>query len=376
MMQRSLHKIVRGNRLFGTAIKHSAFGVPKNVLAVEQTNVDASKIGANEVILKFLASPINPSDLNMVEGVYGVKPKLPAVGGNEGVAVVTSVGSDVKKFAVGDWAIPFRAGFGCWRTEAIASEDELLKVGNDIPAAYAATLAINPSTAFRLLRDFETLKAGDVIMQNGANSMVGLAVIQMAKLMGVKTINIVRSDRPNVDDTLSLLSTLGGDVNILDCQLNTPFLKEILAELPPCKLALNCVGGESTTDMARCLAPGGTLVTYGGMSKRTLTLPTELVVYNQLKVKGFWIATSDEERGIAAKQAMINEIVNMIRKRQLAFFFEMHDFDDFDYALERSGTPFLLRKIVLDLDFPDRLALHDQKMLEKRHYFKFETYAV
>jgi mitochondrial enoyl-[acyl-carrier protein] reductase / trans-2-enoyl-CoA reductase len=375
-MQRSLHKIIKGNRLFGTAIKHSAFGVPKNVLTVEETDIDASKIGGNEVALKFLASPINPSDLNMVEGVYGIKPKLPAVGGNEGVAVVTSIGAGVKKFEVGDWVIPFRAGFGCWRTEAIAAEGELIKVAKVIPRAYAATLAINPSTAYRLLRDFETLKAGDVIMQNGANSMVGLAVIQMAKVIGVKTINIVRSDRPHVDDTLSLLSTLGGDINIVDTQLNTPFLKEILAELPPCKLAFNCVGGDSTTDMARCLAPGGTLVTYGGMSKRTLTLPTELVVYNQLKVKGFWIATSDEERGIEAKQEMINDIVNMIRMKQLAFFYEMHDFDDFDYALEKSTEPFLLRKIVLDLDHPDRLAEHDKRMMKRRHYFKFETHAV
>lgn len=46
-----------------------------------------------------------------------------------------------------------------------------------------------------MLRDFEKLKPGDVIIQNGANSMVGLSVIQMAREMGVKTINIVRSDR-------------------------------------------------------------------------------------------------------------------------------------------------------------------------------------
>ena len=69
------------------------------------------------------------------------------------------------------------------------------KVPNDIPAAYAATIAVNPCTAYRMLRDFVSLKPGDVIMQNGANSMVGLAVIQMAREMGVKTINIIRSDR-------------------------------------------------------------------------------------------------------------------------------------------------------------------------------------
>lgn len=372
-MQRSLCKISFGKRLFGTAMKHSVFGNPLTVLASEQINVATDKIKGNEVVLKFLGAPINPSDLNMVEGVYGTTPKLPAVGGNEGVAVVTSVGADVKKLAIGDWVIPFSSGFGCWRTEAVAREDELIKVANDIPFPYAATLAINPSTAYRLLRDFEQLSPGDVIIQNGANSMVGLAVIQMARNMGVKTINIVRSDRPRADLTLQLLSNLGGDVNILDCQLNAPFLRDILAELPPCKLAFNCVGGETTTEMARCLAPGGTLVTYGGMSRRTLTLPAELLTYKQLKVKGFWIAASDEERGIEAKQEMINEIVDMIRQKQLAFFYEVHDFDDFNHALERCLTPFLLRKVVLNIDYPDRLAEHDAKMLLKKHYWKFEA---
>jgi trans-2-enoyl-CoA reductase len=70
-----------------------------------------------------------------------------------------------------------------------------VKVPNDIPAAYASTLTINPATAYCLLREFETLKPGDVIIQNGANSMVGLAVIQMARDMGVKTINVVRQHR-------------------------------------------------------------------------------------------------------------------------------------------------------------------------------------
>lgn len=84
---------------------------------------------------------------------------------------------------------------GTWREEAVAAESKLLKVPNDIHPAFAAVMAVNPCTAYRLLRDFVTLKPGDVIIQNGANSMVGIAVIQMAREMGVKTINVIRSDR-------------------------------------------------------------------------------------------------------------------------------------------------------------------------------------
>eukprot|EP00286_Rhodomonas_abbreviata_P009816 CAMPEP_0181342252 /NCGR_PEP_ID=MMETSP1101-20121128/30892_1 /TAXON_ID=46948 /ORGANISM="Rhodomonas abbreviata, Strain Caron Lab Isolate" /LENGTH=134 /DNA_ID=CAMNT_0023453679 /DNA_START=185 /DNA_END=585 /DNA_ORIENTATION=+ len=134
----------------------------------------------------------------MAEGTYGIQPKLPAVGGNEGVAVVEKVGAGVKTLQVGDWVVPAIAPFGTWRQEAAAEESALVKVANDIPAPYAATLSVNPASAYRMLRDFVDLSPGEVIMQNGANSMVGLAVIQMAREMGIKTVNIVRSDRPDV----------------------------------------------------------------------------------------------------------------------------------------------------------------------------------
>ena len=67
-----------------------------------------------------------------------------------------------------------------------------MKISNEIPVEYAATLCVNPAAAYRMLEDFVTLKAGDVIVQNGANSAVGQSVIQLAKARGVKTINIIR----------------------------------------------------------------------------------------------------------------------------------------------------------------------------------------
>lgn len=336
-----------GFRLFSSAVKYSAVGDPQKVLQIEAQDA-LGKINADEVHIKFLASPINPSDINMVQGSYGVAAKLPAVGGNEGVAVVTEVGSSVRTLAVGDWVIPFRTGFGCWRNEAVTSEGELIKVANDIPAAYAATLSVNPATAYRLLRDFENLKPGDVIIQNGANSMVGLAVIQIAKSMGIKTINIIRSDRPRVKQLLELLSNLGGDVNVVNEQVNTPAFRESISKFPPCRLAFNCIGGSATTEMIRCLGTGSTVVTYGGMSKRPLTVPVDLLTYRQLNLRGFWMAAWYEERGPEEKAKMMEDIVEMIRSKQLSFFYDLHDFKDFHKALGKSFEPFGIQKIILD----------------------------
>ena len=64
------------------------------------------------VHFKMLAAPINPADINQIQGVYPLKPPLPAIGGNEGVALVTAVGASVKSVKPGDWIIPAQAGYG------------------------------------------------------------------------------------------------------------------------------------------------------------------------------------------------------------------------------------------------------------------------
>lgn len=198
----------------------------------------------------------------------------------------------MKNVKVGDWVIPRGGGFGTWREETVVNEELVDKVPNDIPRPYAATIGVNPSTAYRLLKDFGNLKPGDWVIQNGANSMVGLAVVQIAALLGLNTINIIRSDKPDGAsfNDLRLLDMLGGTVNIRSDFLHTQDFKDILADLDgPLKLGLNCVGGEVTTEMARALSYGGTLVTYGGMAKQPVSVPQEVLNYKNLKVEGFWL---------------------------------------------------------------------------------------
>jgi trans-2-enoyl-CoA reductase len=62
--------------------------------------------------------------------------------------------------------------------------------------------------------------------------------------------------------------------------------------MPRPKLGLNCVGGASSTAVAKSLAPGSTIVTYGGMSMKPLTIPTSLLIFKDLTCKGFWLSGS------------------------------------------------------------------------------------
>lgn len=177
--------------------------------------------------------------------------------------------------------------------------------------------------------------------------------------------------RPELNKTLAMLTNLGGDINIPDTYVNSHEFNRLIGDLPPLKLALNCVGGESATNLARVLAPNGTLVSYGGMSKKPLSLPSEVVADRQLKVEGFWMAKWYTNHSKEERIAMMDDVTSMIRQKKLTFFYEMHDFDDFHYALKRSAEPFTFRKVVLNLNFPDRLKEHDEKT--SHDYKMFET---
>jgi len=89
------------------------------------------------VNVRFVLSPINPADVNVVEGVYPSKPQPSSfpgvrgdvfVGGNEGLAEVTGVGNGVKNLERGDWVVMKASQVGTWRSAANLREDQVLKV--------------------------------------------------------------------------------------------------------------------------------------------------------------------------------------------------------------------------------------------------------
>uniref|UniRef100_A0A8C5IK44 Enoyl-[acyl-carrier-protein] reductase, mitochondrial n=1 Tax=Junco hyemalis TaxID=40217 RepID=A0A8C5IK44_JUNHY len=193
---------------------------------VQLKDLEVPKLGDCDVHVKMLAAPINPADINMIQGTYPLLSPLPAVGGNEGVGEVLEVGRHVKALKPGDWVIPADAGLGTWRTRGVFPQEMLLKVPSDIPVLCAATLSVNPCTAFRLLADFESLAPGDSVIQNAANSGVGQAVIQIARASGIKTINVVR-DRPDLAKLVERLMALGADHVITEEMLRKPEMKDI-----------------------------------------------------------------------------------------------------------------------------------------------------
>ncbi|KAM4655789.1 enoyl-[acyl-carrier-protein] reductase, mitochondrial isoform 1-T1 [Amazona ochrocephala] len=219
-MQRAAAGVLRAAR----GLLYERHGEPPAV--VQLKDLEVAKLGDSDVHVKMLAAPINPADINMIQGTYAILSPLPAVGGNEGVGEVLEVGSRVAALKRGDWVIPATSGLGTWRTQGVFPERMLLKVPSDIPVLCAATLSVNPCTAYRMLADFETLAPGDSVIQNAANSGVGQAVIQIAKASGIKTINVVR-DRPDLPKLVERLMALGADHVVTEEMLRKPEMKDI-----------------------------------------------------------------------------------------------------------------------------------------------------
>jgi len=267
------------NKTIDAAV-YEAHGNPADVLHVESQPWPTP--GAGEAIVKMRAAPINPADLNQIEGKYPVRAELPATPGFEGAGVVVEVGPDVTNVAPGALAI-LPHNVGTWRDAVAVKADELVIVPAGIKPVHAAMLKINPMTAWRLLHDYVSLERGDWLIQNAANSAAGRAVIQIAHERGYKTVNVVRRS-----ELIDELRDEGGDVVLADSENLRHEVEDAIAG-PPIRLGLNAVGGESALRLANCLAPGSTLVTYGAMSLQPLKIPNGLLIFKDLRFRGIWI---------------------------------------------------------------------------------------
>jgi len=321
----STTRILRHSHMFSTEVttakimRYETNGLPSDVLRMVTEQIP-KKLNSSEVLVKITAAPINPADLNMIEGNYGIRTQLPSIGGNEGSGVVVAVGSSVKNLEVSDHIIIARQGLGTWRTHGVFNQSDLLKIPKDIPLPLASVISVNPSTAYRLLEDFEKLNPGDVIVQNGANSSVGLSIIQLANERKIKTINIIRNSN-GFAENVEKLKAIGGFMVVSEDYVQTPPFRRLLSDIPKPKLGLNCIGGASATEMARLLGEKGTMVTYGGMSRRPVTIPTSLFIFKQIQLKGFWLTKWVEEHSLEERTKMLNTLFEFIRQKKTQIVF-------------------------------------------------------
>jgi NADPH:quinone reductase-like Zn-dependent oxidoreductase len=282
--------------------------VPQDVIHAVDFELPAPPPG--ELRVRVVAAAINPSDVLTLTGDYGQLPPLPAIGGNEGVGRVELLGEGVQGFSAGQLVL-LPVGCGTWSTHVQAPAAQFVPLPEGADPRQLAMLAINPPTALLMLRQFVDLQPGEWVIQNAANSAVGGYLIELAKLRGLKTVNVVRRD-----SAIEQMQDAPGDVLLVDGDDLAQRVAEATGKAK-IRLGIDAVGGMATERLARCVASGGTVVNYGMMSGEPCQISAGSLVFRDVRLVGFWLARWFRHATRAEQAEVYGELTRLIAKGQL-----------------------------------------------------------
>ncbi|MDQ3618403.1 MAG: zinc-dependent alcohol dehydrogenase family protein, partial [Pseudomonadota bacterium] len=283
--------------------------VPQDVIAAVEVETQALQPG--QARIEVLAAPINPSDVLILTGQYGLLPPLPAVGGNEGVGRVVELAADVHAPAIGR-VVLLPVGCGTWATHVVAAAKALVPLPDSGDPQQLSMITVNPPTARLLLSEFVELQSGDWVIQNAANSAVGGYLMQLATLRGLKTVNVVRRE-----SALQGVRESGGDVVLVDGDDLCKRVREATGGAT-IRLGIDAVGSTATERLAQSLTEGGVLVNYGAMSGEACALSPASLIFRDIRLRGFWLSRWYKAAAPERRAALFVEIAQLVASGQLS----------------------------------------------------------
>lgn len=295
-----------------------------------------AKLNKGQVLVKMLASPVNPSDLVYLLGKYGLAPNNGAYVGFEGCGIVL----DADAGLYGKWLIGKRVAVsaqpgidGVWAKYAITKANFCLPVRPSLSDEQAATIIVNPCTSVCLVDRAIALKAKAIVI-NAAASQVGKGVIRYAKMLGIKTIATVRSE-----SNVEVLTKLGADCVLLTT--NDDFSEKLRLACKEFKatVLLDSVAAEDTPNLLKAMPNNATAIVYGRLTETFDPVgglfSVADVIFRNIKIEGFWLAKYIGD-------AKPWQVISLSRKVQKLFeqgifqtdIYASVNFDDFPAALD------------------------------------------
>ena len=285
------------------AVVIERFGAPADVVA--PADWPQPNPGPGEARVRMLLSPIHNHDLAIVRGVYGYRPKLPAVPGTEAVGIVDALGEGVRGLEVGQ-RVATASTNGAWADRFIASASKLVPVPDALPDEAACQLLAMPLSALMLLEDLR-LESGQWLAQNAANGAVGKALATLARTRGVHVVNLVRRDAALAD-----LAAAGIDNGISTEQAGWQQRVAAVTGNAPILRAVESIGGESAQQLMSVLAENGELVSFGSLTFKPLVIGADQLIFKQTTVKGYWASKRLAATPPAELARMIGELARLI----------------------------------------------------------------
>ena len=211
-----------------------------------------------------------------------VRPSFPFNLGTEGVGRVVATGDHGRSFEGKRVIILPTSEQGTWAEETVVHQRNVVTVNDEGDPLQLAMLAINPATAYLVLKHYTHLMPGDWVGQTAANSAMGQYIIQFAKLAGLKTLNVVR--RP---EAAQHVLALGGDKVVLQGDSLAEQIAEALGgrEL---SLVLDALGDAPIGQLVPSLKVEGSAVVYALMSGEPPAF-SPAYLYKNLSFHGFWL---------------------------------------------------------------------------------------
>src|SRR6202041_39157 len=259
-----------------------AHGEPSDV--IQLNTIPEPVLGQEDVLISMEAAPLDPSDFLFVRGMYGVQPSFPSSVGAEGVGRVAKIGSKVDAALQGRRVLILPTyEQGTWAAQVVAPVRNLVPMSDEADPLQLSMIGINPVTAYLLLNRYVSLMPGAWIGQTAANSAMGQYIIALAKLAGVKTLNVVRRE-----EAAEQVRRWGGDRVVLQGDNLHKDIEEAL-DGKKLSLVLEKVGGTPGGEVARSLKTGASVVGYALQSGQLPILSPKGLIYRGLSLQGFWL---------------------------------------------------------------------------------------
>lgn len=262
------------------AIRCIKYGPPSSLVLEEMTSLEP---GAKEVVVRVKACGINFPDTLIIQGKYQIRPKLPFTPGSDIAGIVKEVGEGVKHLAVGDEVFGFVA-YGALAEEVVVPSNACFPKPRNMDFPVAASFMMAYGTSYHALKDRAKLKDGETLLVLGAAGGVGLAAVELGKLMGAKVIAAA-----STDEKLELCREYGADQTINYYKVD---LKATIKELTRGKGAdviYDPVGGAYSETAFRAIAWNGRFLVVGFAAGSIPKMPLNLPLLKGASIVGvFW----------------------------------------------------------------------------------------
>src|SRR6267142_2039847 len=307
-----------------------AHGEPSDV--IELNTVSEPALGQEDVLISMEAAPMNPSDFLFVRGMYGIRPAFPSSVGAEGVGRVTKIGSKVDAALRGKRVLILPTyEQGTWADEVVVPVRNLVPMSDEADPVQLSMIGINPATAYLLLNRYVSLMPGDWIGQTAANSAMGQYIIAVAKLAGVKTLNIVRRE-----GAAEQVRQFGGDRVVIQGDNLHKDIEEALGG-KKLSLVLDIVGGTPVGELAKALKSGGSVVIYAMQSGQFPAISPKDFVYRGLSIHGFWLINWIRNAPRTEVQEIYQKLGDLVADGSLSAAVEhVYPLEQFKEAIKRS----------------------------------------